>query len=93
MEALAWSNAKAIAATPRENIIDCLEKHKPLQGTASVPVGMRTAAGQVMGDYEEVDLMVESGYRRYPGLVSIFLVIRLWDDLEWRLIVLVGLFG
>ncbi|RPB14377.1 hypothetical protein P167DRAFT_604215 [Morchella conica CCBAS932] len=68
VEALAWSNAKAIAATPRENIIDCLEKHKPLQGTASVPVGMRTAAGQVMGDYEEVDLMVESGYRRYPGL-------------------------
>lgn len=72
VEALRESNAAAIAATPTANIIDCLEKHRPLQGTAMVAPGARLPGGELIGGYEEYDMMRQGGgnYRRYPQFVS-----------------------
>lgn len=65
------SNEEALRATPRENIIDSISKHRPLEGVAVVPPGMPDRFGRVL-DYEEgADLMREKGadYRRWPGVV------------------------
>jgi len=70
VEALRESNAAALAATPMANILDSLEKHKPLQGTAIVPPGTKLPSGEFIGDYEEYDMMRQGpggNYRRYPG--------------------------
>jgi Pal1 cell morphology protein len=71
--ALKTSNAAAIAATPRANLIDSLERHKPLQGTAIVAPNTRLPNGEYIGEYDEYDLMREDGfnYKRYPGIVCI----------------------
>jgi len=67
------TNQEAIRATPRENIIDSLTKHVPLQGTAVIPPGMAGLDGRTM-DYEEgADLMREAdapggAYKRYADL-------------------------
>ncbi|TWU76236.1 hypothetical protein ED733_004656 [Metarhizium rileyi] len=67
------SNMEAIRATPRENIMDSLVKHVPLQGTASIPSGALDMRGRVM-DYEEgADLMREpdaagGAYKRWDGI-------------------------
>jgi len=64
VEALRDSNEKAIRATPKANIVDCLEKHYPMQGTAVFPPGYNG-----MEDYEEYDIQrLEGGYRRWPHL-------------------------
>lgn len=64
MEAVKESNAAAIAATPRANIVDCLEKHYPLQGTAVIPPGVGG-----MGYYEEYDVMIRDGdYKRWKHM-------------------------
>jgi hypothetical protein len=68
--AVKYTNEEALRATPRENIVDSLTKHRPLEGVAIVPPGMEDRFGRVY-DYEEgADLMREPGgdYRRYPGL-------------------------
>ncbi|KAG0137602.1 hypothetical protein HOY82DRAFT_377882 [Tuber indicum] len=70
VEALRESNAAALAATPMANIIDSLEKHKPLQGTAMMAPGTELSNGEFIGDYEEYDMMRQGhggNYRRYPG--------------------------
>ncbi|KAL7620399.1 hypothetical protein AAE478_009394 [Parahypoxylon ruwenzoriense] len=73
IEAVKYSNEEALKATPRENIMDSLERHVPLQGTASIPPGHRDLGGRVM-DYEEGDdLMRESDapggpYKRYDHI-------------------------
>ncbi|CUS07351.1 unnamed protein product [Tuber aestivum] len=70
VEALRESNAAALAATPMANILDSLEKHKPLQGTAMVAPRTRLPNGEFIGDYEEYDMMRQGpggSYRRYPG--------------------------
>lgn len=70
------SNEAALRATPRENIQDSLERHVPLQGTATIPAGARDMSGRIM-DYEEgADLMREpdadgGAYKRWPGVVSL----------------------
>jgi hypothetical protein len=66
--AVAESNYQAIKATPRENIIDSLERHKPLDGVASFPPGMEDPYGRTY-DYQETNLMNEEGsdYKKYPG--------------------------
>lgn len=74
--ALKESNDEAIRATPKENIIDSLEKHKPLQGTAVIPSGMRGLDGRVMRYEEGADLMREEDapggpYKRWDGIVSL----------------------
>jgi hypothetical protein len=67
VEAVKESNAAAIAATPRANIVDCLEKHYPLQGTAVIPPGVGG-----MGYYEEYDVMIRDGdYKRWKHMVGI----------------------
>ncbi|KAF2797879.1 hypothetical protein K505DRAFT_322258 [Melanomma pulvis-pyrius CBS 109.77] len=63
------SNEEALRATPRENIIDAVTKHRPLEGTAVIPPGVEDKFGRVL-DYEEgADLMREPGadYKRWPG--------------------------
>ncbi|RPA89348.1 hypothetical protein L873DRAFT_1832012 [Choiromyces venosus 120613-1] len=70
VEALRESNAAALAATPMANILDSLEKHKPLQGTAMVAPGTKLPNGEFIGDYEEYDMMRQGpggSYRRYSG--------------------------
>ncbi|KAG9188731.1 hypothetical protein G6011_07436 [Alternaria panax] len=64
------SNEEALRATPRENIINSIQKHRPLEGVAIVPPGMADRFGRVL-DYEEgADLQREPGgdYRRWPGI-------------------------
>ncbi|KAI0895908.1 hypothetical protein F4806DRAFT_75390 [Annulohypoxylon nitens] len=59
VEAVKYGNSEALKATPREMIMDSLERHVPLQGTAIIPPGHRDFSGHVM-DYEEgADLMRE----------------------------------
>jgi hypothetical protein len=69
--ALASSNAEALSATPRENVLNALTKHRPLEGTASVPPGVRDEWGRRY-NYKESNVMQESGYGRLQavGLVS-----------------------
>ncbi|USP77094.1 uncharacterized protein yc1106_04368 [Curvularia clavata] len=64
------SNEEALKATPRENIIDAVQRHRPLEGVANIPPGMADRFGRVL-DYEEgADLQREPGgdYRRWPGV-------------------------
>ncbi|KAI9850247.1 MAG: hypothetical protein M1838_005973 [Thelocarpon superellum] len=66
--AVRGTNEKALRATPREKIQDSLQRHRPLDGVAVVPPGMTDLSGQRM-DYEEgADLMIEAGYKRWPGV-------------------------
>ncbi|KAK5992459.1 hypothetical protein PT974_05864 [Cladobotryum mycophilum] len=53
------SNMEAIRATPKEFIIDSLERHMPLQGTATVPPGSFDMRGKKMEYNEGPDLMRE----------------------------------
>lgn len=65
------SNREAIRATPRENIMDSLEKHKPLDGTAAVPPGTVDRFGRPY-QYKEGDNMMTSfggDYKRWPDVV------------------------
>ncbi|KAH0593879.1 hypothetical protein MHUMG1_08201 [Metarhizium humberi] len=67
------SNMEAIRATPRENIMDSLIKHVPLQGTASIPSGARDMRGRIMYYEEGADLMREpdaagGAYKRWDGI-------------------------
>lgn len=68
--AVAESNEEALRATPRENIMDAVQKHRPLEGTAIVPPGMPDRFGRTYDYKEGADLMREPGadYRRWPGL-------------------------
>jgi hypothetical protein len=74
--ALEETNAEALKATPRENIKDAVERHKPLDGVAYVPPGMQDRFGRTYNYEEGADLMHEDnpdgpGYKRWPGKVSI----------------------
>jgi hypothetical protein len=53
------SNMETLRATPREYIIDSLERHLPLQGTATVPSGGMDISGRRMSYEEGADLMRE----------------------------------
>ncbi|KAI4706317.1 hypothetical protein J4E89_009051 [Alternaria sp. Ai002NY15] len=64
------SNEEALRATPRENIVDSVQRHRPLEGVAIVPPGMADRFGRVLNYEEGADLMREPGadYRRWPGV-------------------------
>ena len=69
------SNEEALRATPRENIQDAVERHRPLEGVATVPPGMADKFGRVY-DYEEGtdmqrDPLNKGDYKRVPGVVRI----------------------
>ncbi|OCK77079.1 hypothetical protein K432DRAFT_384965 [Lepidopterella palustris CBS 459.81] len=68
--AIASSNEEALRATPRENIIDAVQRHRPLEGVASVPPGVPDKFGRVLEYEEGADLQREEGgdYRRWPGV-------------------------
>ncbi|KAI9680087.1 MAG: hypothetical protein M1817_005103 [Caeruleum heppii] len=68
--AVSGSNAETLKATPREKIDDSLRRHRPLDGTAVVPPGMRDLSGRQMQYEEGTDMMIEDGgnYKRWPGV-------------------------
>lgn len=70
VEAVKDSNEEALRATPRENIIDAVQKHRPLEGVANIPPGMPDRFGRVLNYEEGADLQREPGgdYRRWPGV-------------------------
>ncbi|KAI1807026.1 hypothetical protein F4811DRAFT_507890 [Daldinia bambusicola] len=59
VEAVKYGNMEALKATPRENVVDSLEHHVPLQGTATIPPGELDYGGHVMQYEEGADLMRE----------------------------------
>lgn len=73
LEAVAISNREALKATPRENIIDSIQKHRPLDGVAMTPPGIPDREGRVYNYEEGTDLMIEEGgnYKRWPGVVRL----------------------
>lgn len=66
------SNEEALRATPHENIVDAVTRHRPLEGVANIPPGMTDRFGRVLNYEEGADLQREAGgdYRRWPGVVS-----------------------
>jgi hypothetical protein len=73
------SNEEALKATPRENIMDSLQRHRPLEGVAIVPPGMADRFGRVY-DYEEGtdmqrDPLNRGDYKRVPGVVRSHIII------------------
>ena len=73
--ALSSSNAEALRATPREKVLDALEKHYPLDGTAVVPPGVVDRDGRLYRYEEGTDMMRELNpgggpYRRWGHVVS-----------------------
>jgi hypothetical protein len=73
IDAVRESNEEALRATPRENIVDAVTKHRPLEGVANTPPGIPDHFGRVL-DYEEgADLQREPGgdYKRWPGQVCL----------------------
>ena len=74
------SNEEALRATPRENIIDAITKHRPLEGVAVVPPGVPDRFGRVLNYEEGADLQRERGgdYRRWPGVVSLIMSFTAW---------------
>lgn len=72
LEAVKESNAEALKATPRDKILDSLNSHRPLDGTAFFAPGTTDRSGQLY-DYEEGSNMMDdhSNFFRLPGKVSI----------------------
>jgi len=73
LEAVAASNEEALKATPREKIIDAVERHRPLDGVAAYPPGEVDRNGQVYRYEPGENLMIEGNpeggaYKRYPGI-------------------------
>lgn len=71
LAALKTSNQEALKATPKENIQDAVEKHKPLDGTAIIPPGHSDKFGRTYNYQEGTDMMREAGgdYKRWTGVV------------------------
>lgn len=72
--AVAGSNREALKATPAEKIRDALERHMPIEGTATVPPGQRDHLGRVYNYEEGTDMMRDPNapggpYKQWPGVV------------------------
>ena len=74
LAALKDSNAETLKATPRENVLDSVRGHRPLDGVAVYPPGsIDRLTGQIY-DYEQGEnMMIDNNpgggaYKRYPGL-------------------------
>ncbi|KAI9806917.1 MAG: hypothetical protein M1833_002575 [Piccolia ochrophora] len=70
LEAVRGTNKEALRATPKANIKDSLDSHRPLDGVAIVPPGMHDYSGELMDYKEGPNMMIENGgnYKRWPGL-------------------------
>jgi hypothetical protein len=66
------SNDEALKATPRENIKDSIDRHRPLDGTAAIAPGEQDRFGRMYNYQEGDNMMIVNGgnYRRWPGVVS-----------------------
>lgn len=72
LEAVKESNEEALRATPPEKIIDCLDSHRPLDGTAFFPPGTVDRNGQAYNYEEGSNMMNDYGnFMRFPGTVGI----------------------
>lgn len=70
LEAVRESNEEALRATPRDKIIDCLNSHRPLDGTAHYPPGTTDREGQIYSYEEGSNMMNDYGnFMRLPGQV------------------------
>ncbi|KAJ5818190.1 hypothetical protein N7474_003781 [Penicillium riverlandense] len=69
LEAVKESNAEALKATPHHKIVDSINSHRPLDGTAFYPPGTTDRNGQTY-EYEEGANMMNdlSNFFRIPGL-------------------------
>ena len=74
IEAVRFTNLEALKATPRELIQDSIQRHRPLDGVAIIPPGMKDRYGRTYNYEEGADLMIEDGgnYKRWPGVVRQF---------------------
>ena len=70
LDALTESNAATLAATPKGNIQDSVEGHRPLDGVASVPPGTTAVGSDVPMSYVEDNL--EHGVGRWEGIVDYY---------------------
>ncbi|KAI9805433.1 MAG: hypothetical protein M1825_000684 [Sarcosagium campestre] len=70
LQAIVDSNREALRATPKGNIKDAVERHRPLDGVAVVPPGMKSYSGEQMHYEEGSNMMIYDGadYKRWPGL-------------------------
>ena len=73
LQAVRSTNEEALRATPDANIRDSLDRHRPLDGVAVIPPGMRDLSGHEMRYEEGANMMIEDGgnYKRWPGVVGI----------------------
>ena len=71
LQAVRASNEEALKATPMEKIQDSVERHRPLDGVATISPGMKDLSGRVMQYEEGSNMMIEDGgdYKRWPGVV------------------------
>ena len=71
VEAVSGTNEEALRATPREKVVDSIERHRPLDGVAITPPGIADSTGRTLHYQEGADLMIEEGnFRRWPGVVG-----------------------
>ncbi|MCJ1290025.1 hypothetical protein MMC34_001560 [Xylographa carneopallida] len=69
VEAVSGTNEEALRATPREKVVDSIERHRPLDGVAITPPGIADSTGRTLHYQEGADLMIEEGnFRRWPGV-------------------------
>ncbi|KAM5436907.1 hypothetical protein McanMca71_002024 [Microsporum canis] len=69
MQALQYSTAEALRATPHDMIIDSIRERRPLDGVATLPPGSRDMSGRVLNYKEGANMMVEDrgNFQRHPG--------------------------
>lgn len=71
VQAVAASNEEALKATPYERVVDSIQRRRPLEGVAIFPAGMPDPDGRVLNYEEGVNLDIEAGFKRWPGVVSL----------------------
>ena len=72
VKATEQTNRMALQATPVEQVQDSLQKHRPLDGVASIPPGAMDSSGRRY-DYKETNMMIANGgdYKRWADLVRL----------------------
>jgi hypothetical protein len=77
LEAVASTNAEALKATPREKVLDSIQRHRPLDGVAFVPPGFPDRYGRVFRYEEGTDMQRDAAsggdLGRWPGIVSLYM--------------------